>query len=89
MDLGYSVPGLGQFRCNIFHQRGTVGRVIGRSGPTDADNRRCQLSAQGEAANAGLSSAAVMTLIYLDPVLLESVATFSWARAAERMPDRP
>ncbi len=28
MDLAYSVPGLGRFRCNIFTQRGTVGLVF-------------------------------------------------------------
>jgi twitching motility protein PilT len=28
VDLAYSVPGLGRFRCNIFQQRGTVGIVM-------------------------------------------------------------
>ena len=28
VDLAYSVPGLGRFRCNIFQQRGTVGMVL-------------------------------------------------------------
>jgi twitching motility protein PilT len=28
IDLAYSVPGLGRFRCNIFVQRGTVGLVF-------------------------------------------------------------
>jgi len=28
LDLAYSVPGLGRFRCNIFMQRGTVGLVF-------------------------------------------------------------
>ncbi len=28
MDLAYSVPGMGRFRCNIFMQRGTVGLVF-------------------------------------------------------------
>ncbi len=28
IDIAYSVPGLGRFRCNIFQQRGTVGLVI-------------------------------------------------------------
>src|SRR4029078_1306586 len=28
VDLSYSVPGLGRFRCNIFQQRGTVGLVL-------------------------------------------------------------
>src|ERR1043165_8999125 len=27
IDIAYSVPGLGRFRCNIFQQRGTVGLV--------------------------------------------------------------
>ena len=27
VDLAYSVPGLGRFRCNVFQQRGTVGLV--------------------------------------------------------------
>jgi len=27
IDISYSVPGLGRFRCNIFQQRGTVGMV--------------------------------------------------------------
>ncbi len=37
IDLAYSVPGLGRFRCNIFMQRGTVGlvfRVISMRIPT-------------------------------------------------------
>lgn len=37
MDLAYSVPGLGRFRCNIFIQRGTIGlvfRVISMRIPT-------------------------------------------------------
>jgi len=28
LDLAYSVPALGRFRCNIFNQRGTVGMVL-------------------------------------------------------------
>ena len=28
IDLAYSVPGLGRFRCNIFQQRGAVGMVM-------------------------------------------------------------
>jgi twitching motility protein PilT len=28
IDLAYSIPGLGRFRCNIFIQRGTVGLVF-------------------------------------------------------------
>jgi len=28
LDLAYSVPGLGRFRCNVFQQRGTVGLVL-------------------------------------------------------------
>ncbi len=28
VDLAYSVPGLGRFRCNAFQQRGTVGIVM-------------------------------------------------------------
>ena len=28
VDLAYSAPGLGRFRCNIFQQRGTVGVVL-------------------------------------------------------------
>ncbi len=28
IDLAYSVPGLGRFRCNVFIQRGTIGLVL-------------------------------------------------------------
>ena len=28
LDLAYSVPSLGRFRCNVFQQRGTVGLVL-------------------------------------------------------------
>src|SRR6185295_20350671 len=28
LDMAYSVPGLGRFRCNAFQQRGTVGLVL-------------------------------------------------------------
>ncbi len=28
VDLAYSVPGLGRFRCNIFQQRGTIGMIL-------------------------------------------------------------
>src|SRR5512134_238294 len=28
VDLAYSIPGLGRFRCNVFQQRGTVGMVL-------------------------------------------------------------
>jgi len=28
MDLAYSVQGLGRFRCNVYHQRGTIGLVF-------------------------------------------------------------
>ena len=28
VDLAYSVPGLGRFRCNVFQQRGTIGVVL-------------------------------------------------------------
>jgi twitching motility protein PilT len=40
IDLAYSVPGLGRFRCNIFIQRGTIGlvfRVIPMRIPTIED----------------------------------------------------
>jgi len=28
IDMAYSVPGLGRFRCNVFYQRGAVGMVL-------------------------------------------------------------
>ncbi len=28
IDLAYSIPGLGRFRCNVFQQRGTIGMVL-------------------------------------------------------------
>src|SRR5688572_26767161 len=28
VDLAYSLPGLGRFRCNAFHQRGTIGMTF-------------------------------------------------------------
>ena len=28
LDIAYSVPGLGRFRCNVFQQRGTIGIVL-------------------------------------------------------------
>jgi twitching motility protein PilT len=28
VDLAYSVPGLGRFRCNVFQQRGSIGMVL-------------------------------------------------------------
>jgi twitching motility protein PilT len=28
VDLAYSIPGLGRFRCNVFQQRGTTGLVL-------------------------------------------------------------
>ncbi|REK11626.1 MAG: type IV pilus twitching motility protein PilT [Acidobacteria bacterium] len=28
LDIAYSVPGLGRFRCNVFQQRGTIGLVL-------------------------------------------------------------
>jgi twitching motility protein PilT len=28
IDMAYSVPGLGPFRCSVFQQRGTVGLVL-------------------------------------------------------------
>jgi twitching motility protein PilT len=28
IDIAYSVPGLGRFRCNVFQQRGTIGLVL-------------------------------------------------------------
>ncbi|HEY3381878.1 MAG TPA: type IV pilus twitching motility protein PilT [Vicinamibacterales bacterium] len=28
VDLAYSVPGLGRFRCNVFQQRGSIGLVL-------------------------------------------------------------
>jgi twitching motility protein PilT len=37
VDLAYSVPGLGRFRCNVFQQRGTVGLVL-RIIPTRVQN---------------------------------------------------
>ncbi len=30
IDIAYSVPGLGRFRCNVFQQRGTVGSGAAR-----------------------------------------------------------
>jgi twitching motility protein PilT len=37
VDLAYSLPGLGRFRCNVFQQRGTVGLVL-RVIPTRVKN---------------------------------------------------
>lgn len=28
IDMAHSVPGLGRFRCNVFHQRGAIGMVL-------------------------------------------------------------
>jgi twitching motility protein PilT len=28
IDMAHSVPGLGRFRCNVFHQRGAIGMVM-------------------------------------------------------------
>jgi twitching motility protein PilT len=28
VDMAYSIPGLGRFRCNVFQQRGTVGLIL-------------------------------------------------------------
>ena len=28
VDLAYSIPSLGRFRCNVFQQRGTIGLVL-------------------------------------------------------------
>ncbi len=28
VDLAYSIPSLGRFRCNVFQQRGTIGMVL-------------------------------------------------------------
>src|SRR5262245_26213078 len=28
IDIAYSMPNLGRFRCNVFQQRGTVGLVL-------------------------------------------------------------
>src|SRR4029453_7326157 len=43
VDLAYSLPGVGRFRCNVFQQRGSIGlalRVIpGRVKPIDALGR--------------------------------------------------
>ena len=53
VDLAYSVPALGRFRCNVFQQRGTIGLVLrvipmqirtidelGLPGGADEDRRR-------------------------------------------------
>ena len=40
VDLAYSVPGLGRFRCNVFQQRGTVGLVLRVIPDADQDDRR-------------------------------------------------
>ncbi len=45
IDIAYSVPGLGRFRCNVFQQRGTVGlvlRVIPRSRSSPSATWACR-----------------------------------------------
>lgn len=37
IDMAHSVPGLGRFRCNVFHQRGAMGMVL-RVIPTQVKN---------------------------------------------------
>ncbi len=37
IDMAYSIPGLGRFRCNVFYQRGAVGMVL-RVIPTQIKN---------------------------------------------------
>jgi twitching motility protein PilT len=40
IDIAYSVPGLGRFRCNVFQQRGTVGPRAARHPGQDHDRAR-------------------------------------------------
>ena len=40
IDIAYSVPGLGRFRCNVFQQRGTVGPGAARHPGQDHDRAR-------------------------------------------------
>ena len=45
VDLAYSVPGLGRFRCNVFQQRGTIGLVLRVIPTQDQDHRRARPAA--------------------------------------------
>ena len=48
VDLAYSVPGLGRFRCNVFQQRGTVGMVLRVIPMQHPDHRRARAAAGAE-----------------------------------------
>ncbi len=56
IDMAYSVPGLGRFRCNVFQQRGTVGPRAARDpgedphDPRAATCRRCSSRSRRSAA---------------------------------------
>ena len=45
VDLAYSVPGLGRFRCNVFQQRGTDRPGPPRHPDQDPDHRRARAAA--------------------------------------------
>ena len=45
VDLAYSVPGLGRFRCNVFQQRGTIGLVLRVIPTAHQDDRRARAAA--------------------------------------------
>ena len=49
IDIAYSVPGLGRFRCNIFQQRGTVGLVLRVIPGADPDHPRAHAAAGSRA----------------------------------------
>ena len=57
MDLAYSVPGLGRFRCNVFQQRGTIGMVLRVIPMAVTDDRRARPAAGAEAHRRGAARA--------------------------------
>ena len=61
IDIAYSVPNLGRFRCNIFQQRGTVGLVLPRHPGQDPDrsgSSSCRRSSRRSARSSAASSSA-------------------------------
>ena len=52
MDMAYSVPGLGRFRCNVYHQRGHGGARLPRH-PDDGAHDRPVGTAAGAQAHRG------------------------------------
>src|SRR6476659_1370904 len=74
LDIAYSVPGLGRFRCNVFQQRGAVGLMLPPVLERICEERRGLILCTGTTGSGKSTSLAAM-IDYINSTRTEHIIT--------------